>query len=196
MGPASGPATDFSARPRRHGGTAAGTACLRRWHCTLAPLALGVSTGTFSGRFDAARLLRALHDFGITTMSAAATHCGMMRNSGQVDAFAYALDKLSFTRELIDSKTAAYIEAHFGAKAGSMHVAAEIGVIIANYPGANYPGADDLDVRDRALGKAVPGAEVEVQDANGAPRRARTGRRAVGQKARRMGRDQRPRARG
>jgi acetyl-CoA synthetase len=177
---------------------------------------LGVSTGTFSGRFDAARLLRALHDFGITTMSAAATHCGMMRNSGQVDAFAYALDKLSFTRELIDGKTAAYIEAHFGAKAGSMHVAAEIGVIIANYPGANYPGAnypganypganypganypgaDDLEVRDRALGKALPGAVVEVQDANGAPRRARTGRRAVGQKARRMGRDQRPRARG
>ena len=33
------------------------------WHGTLAPLALGVQTGTFSGKFDAERLLRALREF-------------------------------------------------------------------------------------------------------------------------------------
>ena len=44
------------------------------WHGTLAPLALGVETGVYAGRFDAERLLRALQDFGTTNLSAAATH--------------------------------------------------------------------------------------------------------------------------
>ena len=52
------------------------------WHGTLAPLALGVTTGTFAGRFDAVRLMKALQDYKITNMSAAATHYRMMKNSG------------------------------------------------------------------------------------------------------------------
>ncbi len=67
------------------------------WHGTLAPLALGVSTGTFSGKFDAVRLLRALHDYKITNLSAAATHYRMMRNSGEAENFTYAFEKLTFT---------------------------------------------------------------------------------------------------
>ncbi len=43
-----------------------------------------------------------------------------------------------------------------------MYGTTEIGVIIAN-----YPGADDLEVRDGALGKPVPGVEVAVHDAQG-----------------------------
>ncbi|MEY4508980.1 MAG: hypothetical protein RLZZ450_1102 [Pseudomonadota bacterium] len=53
------------------------------WHGTLAPLALGVTTGTFAGRFDAVRLIRALSDYKITNLSAAATHYRMMKNSGK-----------------------------------------------------------------------------------------------------------------
>ncbi len=53
------------------------------WHGTLAPLALGVSTGTFSGRFDAVRLMKGLQDFKITNMSAAATHYRMMKKHRQ-----------------------------------------------------------------------------------------------------------------
>ena len=36
------------------------------WHGTLGPLALGVTTGTFAGRFDAVRLMKALQDYAIT----------------------------------------------------------------------------------------------------------------------------------
>jgi acetyl-CoA synthetase len=50
-----------------------------RWQ----PLALGVTTGTFAGRFDAVRLMKALQDYKITNMSAAATHYRMMKNSGR-----------------------------------------------------------------------------------------------------------------
>jgi len=134
------------------------------WHGTLAPLALGVSTGTFSGKFDAVRLLQALHDFEISNLTAAATHYRMMRNSGRAEDFTYHFDKLSFTGEPIDSETAAYVERVFGTKVRSMYGTTEIGVIIANYPGAN-----DLEVRDGAMGKAVPGVEVQVQRDDGSP---------------------------
>ncbi|MFT6457745.1 acyl-CoA synthetase [Pseudophaeobacter arcticus] len=132
------------------------------WHGTFAPLALGVSTGTFSGRFDPVRLLKGLHDFRITNLTAAATHYRMMRNSGKAESFLYFFDKLSFTGEPIDSETATYVEKVFGTKVRSMYGTTEIGVIISNYPGAN-----DLEVRDGAMGKAVPGVEVEVQRADG-----------------------------
>ncbi|WP_434730505.1 acyl-CoA synthetase [Rhizobium binae] len=132
------------------------------WHGTFAPLAMGVSTGTFSGRFDSVRLLKALQDFKITNLTAAATHYRMMRNSGEAENFAYCFEKLSFTGEPIDSETAAYVEQVFGKKVCSMYGTTEIGVIIAN-----YPGADDLEVRDGAMGKAVPGVEVEVQRPDG-----------------------------
>lgn len=134
------------------------------WHGTLAPLAMGVSTGTFSGKFDPVRLLKALQDFRITNLTAAATHYRMMRNSGRAEDFTYCFEKLSFTGEPIDSETAVFVERVFGTKVRSMYGTTEIGVIIAN-----YPGADDLEVRDGAMGKAVPGVEVEVQDANGQP---------------------------
>lgn len=134
------------------------------WHGTFAPLALGVSSGTFSGKFDAARLLKALHDFKITNLTAAATHYRMMRNSGVAESYTYCFEKLTFTGEPIDSETAAYVERLFGTKVRSMYGTTEIGVIIAN-----YPGADDLEVRDGAMGKAVPGVEVQVQRLDGSP---------------------------
>ncbi|MDT0684292.1 acyl-CoA synthetase [Roseicyclus sp. F158] len=134
------------------------------WHGTFAPLAMGVSTGTFSGKFDPVRLLKALQDFRITNLTAAATHYRMMRNSGEAEQFDYCFDKLSFTGEPIDSETAAYVERVFGTKVRSMYGTTEIGVIISN-----YPGADDLEVRDGAMGKAVPGVEVMVQRPDGSP---------------------------
>ncbi len=134
------------------------------WHGTFAPLALGVGTGTFSGKFDAVRLLKALSDFQITNLSAAATHYRMMRNSGRAEEFDYAIEKLSFTGEPIDSETARYVERLFGTQVCSMYGTTEIGVILAN-----YPGAEDFEVRDGSLGKPVPGVEVVVHDAQGNP---------------------------
>jgi len=134
------------------------------WHGTFAPLAMGVSTGTYSGKFDVVRLLKALQDFEITNLTAAATHYRMMRNSGQVENFKYAFEKLTFTGEPIDTKTANYIEDLFGTKVRSMYGTTEIGVVIAN-----YPGAADLEVRDGSMGKTVPGVEVEVQNSSGLP---------------------------
>jgi acetyl-CoA synthetase len=134
------------------------------WHGTLAPLALGITTGAYAGKFDAERLLAALQTHEFTNLSAAATHYRMMRNSGAASRYRYALRKLSFTGEPIDSETAAFAEATFGRPACSMYGTTEIGVILVSYPGAN-----DFRVKPGSLGKPIPGGRVEVHDAMGRP---------------------------
>ena len=134
------------------------------WHGTLAPLALGVTTGTFAGRFDAVRLMKALQDYKITNMSAAATHYRMMKNSGKAGDFSFSFEKLSYTGEPIDPATLDFIDQTFHLPACSMYGTTEIGVVLVN-----YPGADDYTVKPGSLGKPVPGQKLQVQNPNGTP---------------------------
>ena len=134
------------------------------WHGTLAPLAQGVTTGTFAGRFDADRLMKALQDYKITNMSAASTHYRMMKNSGQAGEYNFAIRKLSYTGEPIDPATLEFIDETFHIPVCSMYGTTEIGVVLVNYPGAN-----DFAVKPGSLGKAVPGQKLEVQNPDGSP---------------------------
>jgi len=132
------------------------------WHGTLAPLALGLTIGTYAGRFDADRLMRALQDYRVTNLSAAATHYRMMKNAGTADRYRFALRKLTFTGEPLDSDTRAFARATFGQAPASFYGTTEVGVVLAS-----YPGAGDLVVPDGALGLPMPGMQVEVQDPDG-----------------------------
>src|SRR3954447_19251150 len=132
------------------------------WHGTLAPLAMGLTIGCYAGKFDAARLLQALEEHRFTNISAAATHYRMMRVSGAAPKHRYVLEKTSFTGEPIDSETATFCEATFGRPVCSMYGTTEIGVILVS-----YPGAEDFVVKPGSLGKPIPAARVEVQDAEG-----------------------------
>lgn len=134
------------------------------WHGTLAPLALGIETGAYAGKFDAQRLLAAMQAWGTTNLSAAATHYRLMRGVPDLLAYRLMLRKLSFTGEPIDSETSSFIQDHWHAKLCSMYGTTEVGVILAN-----YPGAEDFPVKDRALGRPVPGVKVEVQRPDGSP---------------------------
>jgi acetyl-CoA synthetase len=134
------------------------------WHGTLAPLALGVTTGTFSGRFDVVRLMQALSDYGITNLSAAATHYRMMKNSGKASDFTFSIKKLSYTGEPIDPATLEFIDQIFHVPACSMYGTTEIGVVLVN-----YPGASDFVVKPGSLGKPVPGLKLQVQKPDGSP---------------------------
>ncbi len=134
------------------------------WHGTLAPLGLGVTTGTFSGRFDAVRLMKALSDYKITNMSAAATHYRMMKNSGRAGEFKFHFRKLSYTGEPIDPATLEFIDQTFHVPACSMYGTTEIGVVLVN-----YPGATDYVVKPGSLGKSVPGLKLQVQKPDGTP---------------------------
>ena len=134
------------------------------WHGTLAPLALGVTTGVYAGRFDADRLMRALQDYRVTNLSAAATHYRMLNNAGTASQYQFAIDKLSYTGEPIDSDTLAFVDRVFERPVCSMYGTTEIGVILVN-----YPGAKDFPVKPGSLGKPVPNVAVEVQRADGEP---------------------------
>jgi acetyl-CoA synthetase len=134
------------------------------WHGTLAPLGLGVTTGTFSGRFDSMRLMKALQDYEITNIAAASTHYRMMKNSGRAGEFRFRIRKLSYTGEPIDSATLEFVDEMFGVPACSMYGTTEIGVVLVN-----YPGASDFLVKPGSLGKPVPGQRLQVQNPDGTP---------------------------
>jgi acetyl-CoA synthetase len=134
------------------------------WHGTLAPLGLGVETGTFSGKFDAAILLRALADFRVTNFAASATHYRLMRQAGVAERYRYFIDKMSFTGEPVDSTTLEFAQAAFGTRLCSMYGTTEVGVVLAD-----FPGASDYVPRPGALGKPVPGATVAVLGPDGVP---------------------------
>lgn len=134
------------------------------WHGTFAPLGLGIETGTFAGKFSPERLLEALEQYQITNLSAAATHYRMIMNCGIGPDHDYAIDKLSFTGEPMDTETAAYIENLFGRPVCSIYGTTEVGVIIAAYPGAR-----DFTPKPGSLGKPVPGVDVAVHRPDGTP---------------------------
>jgi acyl-CoA synthetase (AMP-forming)/AMP-acid ligase II len=83
------------------------------WHGTLAPMALGLTIGSFAGKFNAAVLLKGLSIHRFTNISAAATHYRMMKNSGCASDYTYSFQKMSFTGEPIDSATEEFIEQTF-----------------------------------------------------------------------------------
>jgi len=134
------------------------------WHGTIAPFSLGVTVASYAGKFDPVRCLEALQDLGITNLSAAATHYRMMRRSGQAGNFDFAIEKLSFTGEPLDSETDHWIRETFGTAAGSFYGTTEVGVVLVS-----YPGAPDFDIKPGSLGKPVPGIELAIHDASGAP---------------------------
>jgi acetyl-CoA synthetase len=134
------------------------------WHGTLAPLALGVTTGTFAGKFDPVRLMKALQDYKITNMSAAATHYRMMKNAEKAKDFTFHFKKLSYTGEPIDPATLEFIDRTFHVPACSMYGTTEIGVVLVN-----FPGAKDYLVKPGSLGKPIPGLKLEVQMPDGTP---------------------------
>jgi acetyl-CoA synthetase len=132
------------------------------WHGTLAPLAMGVTTGTFAGKFDPVRLMKALDDYRITNMSAAATHYRMMKNSEKGGDFTFHFEKLSYTGEPIDPATLEWVEETFKVPVCSMYGTTEIGVVLVN-----FPGAKDFHVKPGSLGKPVPGQKLEVHRPDG-----------------------------
>jgi len=134
------------------------------WHGTFAPLALGLTVGAYSGKFDPKRLLQALQDHRFTNMSAAATHYRMIRTCKHVSEYQYFLNKLSFTGEPIDADTATFVGNTFGHEVCSMYGTTELGVVLVN-----YPGATDFTVKAGSLGKPTPGGRIQVQNEDGSP---------------------------
>ncbi len=138
-------------------------------HGTLSPLALGIHTASYSGRFEPRRIFEALQEFDINNMAAAPTVFRMMRNAGLRDQYLIRLEKLSYSGEPLDDSTRLWIESSFGTAPCSLYGTTEVGVLIVNYPG--LPG---YRVKPGSLGKAAPGWEVAIIDREGRELPART----------------------
>ena len=134
------------------------------WHGTIAPLALGIPVGAWSGRFDARRLWEALEAFEITNLAAAPTVFRMLRDAGPAAGRRVRLQKISFTGEPMDEATWRWITETFGVPPCSMYGSTEVGVLVCDYPG--FTGHE---VRRGALGRPAPGWEVGIVDADGRP---------------------------
>ncbi len=131
-------------------------------HGTLSPLALGIHTASYAGKFEAVRMFEALQDLTIDNFAAAPTVFRMMRSAGVRERFDIGLKKISYSGEPMDPATFAWIEQAFGCTPCSMYGTTEVGVLIVNYPG--LPG---YAVKAGSLGKPVPGADVAIIDAAG-----------------------------
>ena len=129
------------------------------WHGTIAPLALGVHTASYAGRFDAGRLLGGLEALRINTFAAAPTVFRLLARSGRRPDFDIHLEKVSYTGEPMDAETARWVTEAFGVPAASMYGSTEVGVILVSFPG--LPGYRPMP---GALGSAAPGWKVSIVD--------------------------------
>ena len=131
-------------------------------HGTLSPLALGIHTSAYSGKFDAERILEALEEFRIDNMAAAPTVFRMMRNSGKRDRYDIELKKISYAGEPMDPETMSWARSSLGAMPCSMYGTTEVGVLVVN-----YPGLEGYKVKPGALGKPAPGFKLAIVDGEG-----------------------------
>ena len=131
-------------------------------HGTISPLALGIHTASYSGKFDAQRIFEALQEFEISNVAAAPTVFRMLRNSGLREKYQIGLKKISYAGEPMDSETMAWVEQAFGVTPASMYGTTEVGVVMVN-----YPGLDGYRIKPGSLGKPVPGAQMGILDAEG-----------------------------
>jgi acetyl-CoA synthetase len=131
-------------------------------HGTISPLALGIHTASYSGKFDALRMFEALQEFKITNMAAAPTVFRMMRNSDLAGKFKIGLEKISYAGEPMDSETGAWAEQTFGVTPASMYGTTEVGVVLVN-----YPGLEGYAIRAGSIGKPVPGGRMTILDPQG-----------------------------
>ncbi|HKQ28947.1 MAG TPA: AMP-binding protein [Burkholderiales bacterium] len=131
-------------------------------HGTISPLALGIHTASYSGKFDAVRMFEALEEFGITNMAAAPTVFRMMKNANLRDGYAVKLQKISYAGEPMDSETMRWTRDAFGVTPASMYGTTEVGVVLVN-----YPGLDGYAIKPGSIGKPVPGGRMAILDPEG-----------------------------
>lgn len=131
------------------------------WDGAIAPLALGISSGAYVGRFEPGRVVDALRDREITNFAAAGTVYRMLRRPEHLGRLP-RLQKASYTGEALEADAIDALGRQVGTPICGMYGTTETGVLIANFPGIR-----DYEVRSGALGKPLPGLEVAVLDDEG-----------------------------
>lgn len=129
------------------------------WHGTLAPMALGIPAGAYSGKFSPQRVLEGLEEFEINNFGAAPTVYRMLKNSGLLDQYDLKITKMHYTGEPMGTDTFNYFKEKFGVPPHSGYGSSEVGAVIYQ-----YAGFEKWVAKPGSLGKPMPGLEVKLID--------------------------------
>ena len=129
------------------------------WHGTLAPMALGIPAGAYSGKFSVQRVLEGLEEFEINNFGAAPTVYRMIKNSELLDEYTVKINKMHYTGEPMDTDTFTYFKEKFGVPPYSGYGSSEVGAVIYQ-----YGGFESWVAKPGSLGKPMPGLEVKLID--------------------------------
>jgi acetyl-CoA synthetase len=132
------------------------------WYGTIAPLILGKALGTFSGRFDAERVLEALRDWGVTNMAAIASHYRLIMDSPNVESYRLKIRKINYTGEAMSKGLVEKIHRVWGIYPYVQYGTTEAGPI-----SMDFAGFDDYVVKPGSLGRPmIGGVKVGILDEN------------------------------
>jgi len=132
------------------------------WGGIFSPLIYGVATGAYSGKFDAEKVLEALDEFKIRSISAAPSLYRRLLATGKIKDYNLKIEKLSYTGEPIDSNTCNQLQEQFGVIPYGMYGATEVGLIASD-----FLGFKDWKVKPGSLGKPFFGLKVAIIDGEG-----------------------------
>ena len=116
------------------------------WYGTVGPLIFGNAIGTYSGKFDAERILEALEEFEVTNLFAAPLVYRRIMESGKLDNYRLKLRRLTYTGGKLDTDVIEYFQERLGLTIQSCYGSTEVGVILADYD------FDDWKVKPGSLG--------------------------------------------
>ena len=132
------------------------------WYGTIAPLIHGKAIGTFSGKFDADKVLEALQDWGVTNMAAISSHYRIIMESPNVEKYKVKLKKITYTGEAMTKDTMAAVHRVWGIYPNVQYGTTEAGPI-----SMDFMGFDDWIIKPGSLGKPmIGGVRVAILDEN------------------------------
>ena len=132
------------------------------WYGTIAPLIHGKAIGTFSGKFDADKVLEALRDWGVTNMAAISSHYRIIMESPNVEQYNVKLKKINYTGEAMTKDTITTVHRVWGIYPNSQYGTTEAGPI-----SMDFMGFDDWVIKPGSLGKPmIGGVRVAILDEN------------------------------
>ena len=132
------------------------------WYGTIAPLIHGKAIGTFSGKFDADKVLEALQDWEVTNMAAISSHYRIIMESPNVENYKVKLRKVSYTGEAMTKDTMAAVRRVWGIYPNVQYGTTEAGPI-----SMDFMGFDDWVIKPGSLGKPmIGGVRVAILDEN------------------------------
>ncbi len=132
------------------------------WGGTLAPLIIGVTTATRSGKFIPEKVLEAIEEFKVNNITLTPTAVRMLLSNQNFEKYEISVEKLTYTGEHMDMDTFWEVREKFGVYPYGLYGSTEYGPILAN-----FAGFKNWKIKPGSLGKPYPGMEVAVIDDDG-----------------------------